>query len=424
LRVKLRSEGQGYRQVFSNSFYLSINYVLNFAIPIVITPYLIQVIGLSKYGLISVSLALCQYFNVLVDYGFNLTATREISLNQGSLEKISKITCSVLLLKLCILIIGFFVYVLIIFSFESFRNSYLLFLLSFTLVIGQGISTNWFFQGIERIQVMAVGNIVFKLSAAISIFFIIREESDYIWINFILGIGNILASASLVSYIFFIAKFKFILPNYEDLIFSLKSGWNIFEANFYINLYNNSNVLIINLFVSNDIVGIYSVIDKVINVIRQIIGVLLQSIYPTACKMAAKSLSALLRFLLPIWTFAFLGVLTLTCIIYFYSTEIVTFIIGINNELAVYYLGIFSLIPVIVFLSTFFVIIILVFDYSKIYKRIFLSAAIVNIVSNLILSRMYGIKGTIMAVYISEFLILIITFLIYQNINLFKRNVN
>lgn len=46
-------------------------------------PYLFRVLGVEKFGLIAFSYALITFFNVIVDYGFTLSGTREVALNQS-----------------------------------------------------------------------------------------------------------------------------------------------------------------------------------------------------------------------------------------------------------------------------------------------------------------------------------------------------
>jgi IS30 family transposase len=57
---------------------------LNFVLPLKPLPYLLHVLGLSKFELISFAQAIIQYFILFTDYGFNLVATKEISLNRDN----------------------------------------------------------------------------------------------------------------------------------------------------------------------------------------------------------------------------------------------------------------------------------------------------------------------------------------------------
>ncbi|MFA7706543.1 MAG: oligosaccharide flippase family protein, partial [Candidatus Omnitrophota bacterium] len=65
----------------------SISYIL----PLVVLPYLIRAIGMEKFGLIAFASSLVQYFMILTDYGFSISATKTISLIGEHKQKISAV---------------------------------------------------------------------------------------------------------------------------------------------------------------------------------------------------------------------------------------------------------------------------------------------------------------------------------------------
>src|SRR4051812_10374668 len=120
-----------YKNLFSNFISLSVLQVVGFALPLIVLPYLIKVLGIEKFGLVFFAQALISYFMVFTDYGFNLSATREISVNRDDKEKISIIFNSVLTTKIILGIIGFIILSILILFVPKLHNESLLFYLSF-----------------------------------------------------------------------------------------------------------------------------------------------------------------------------------------------------------------------------------------------------------------------------------------------------
>ncbi len=74
-------EPQARKVVMKNVASLSTLQAITYLLPIIILPYLFRVIGPEKFGLIAFAQAFVQYFMILTDYGFNISATKEISLS-------------------------------------------------------------------------------------------------------------------------------------------------------------------------------------------------------------------------------------------------------------------------------------------------------------------------------------------------------
>lgn len=70
------------KQLISNFFSLSSIEMANYLFPLITVPYLVRVLGPGKYGLVAFAMAFVQYFVMFTDYGFNLTATRNISVSR------------------------------------------------------------------------------------------------------------------------------------------------------------------------------------------------------------------------------------------------------------------------------------------------------------------------------------------------------
>ena len=105
-RINFIRNEDGKKLIKNFSFLFSVN-IANFILPLLTFPYLVRVLGIEKFGLLSFATSIITYFLILTDYGFNLTATKEISINRNNKKKLNVIFSNVISLKVLIMTIGF-----------------------------------------------------------------------------------------------------------------------------------------------------------------------------------------------------------------------------------------------------------------------------------------------------------------------------
>ena len=102
--VKLIKENQTVRKLVSNFSYLSLIEIINLLLPLVSYPYLIRVVGADKYGIVVFAQAIISYLIIIINFGFNVSATRRVSENRNDNHKLNIIYSSVIYQKIIFLI--------------------------------------------------------------------------------------------------------------------------------------------------------------------------------------------------------------------------------------------------------------------------------------------------------------------------------
>src|SRR5260221_3611997 len=100
------------KRLFSNFAALGIIQGTNFLLPILVIPYVIKRVGADGFGVIAIAQVVMMFFATVADYGFNLTATRDVSLRKDNRNAVSKIFFSVLITRLLICLALFLLLVL------------------------------------------------------------------------------------------------------------------------------------------------------------------------------------------------------------------------------------------------------------------------------------------------------------------------
>ncbi|HDZ0910906.1 TPA: oligosaccharide flippase family protein, partial [Klebsiella pneumoniae] len=109
--------------------------VINYIVPILLTPFLVMKIGIANVGIIATSMAVATYIQLFIDYGFNLTATREIAKDGYNDFNASKITSAVYNIKLLLSFISLVFICLLAVFVPYFRECFWVLFFSFPLIV-------------------------------------------------------------------------------------------------------------------------------------------------------------------------------------------------------------------------------------------------------------------------------------------------
>ena len=90
------------KTLFSNTLMLYIMQISAYVFPLITFPWLTRALGPEKYGVMNVANAIIVYFQLFVDFGFLLSATRECSIHRDDKSKLQNIVSSVVQAKLII----------------------------------------------------------------------------------------------------------------------------------------------------------------------------------------------------------------------------------------------------------------------------------------------------------------------------------
>ncbi|HNX07060.1 MAG TPA: flippase [Bacteroidales bacterium] len=309
------------KQVFSNFLSLSFMQAANYLIPLVAIPYLVRVLGDDRFGLVMFAQAFIQYFIILVDFGFELTATREISIHRNDRQKVTEIFSSVMYVKILLLLLGFLIMNIVVFSFDQFSQEWQLYYLSFGMVIGQLLFPVWFFQGIEKMKYIMFFNVLAKAIFTVLIFFIIFGPEDYKLYAVINSSGFIFAGLVAFIVALYMNRFGFTRPMKNPIRDIVKKTKDVFISNVGISLYMTSTSFILGLVTGrNDLVGFYTVAEKTIRGVRYVVSPVTQALYPYLSKRFAGQkredslpvLKKLMWYLTPVMLVLILGILIFT----------------------------------------------------------------------------------------------------------------
>ncbi len=278
------------KEIMHNVASLSTLQAVTYILPIIILPYLFRIIGAEKFGLISFAQAFVQYFMILTDYGFSISATKEISLCRDEHAKVCKVFSSVMTAKIILAFLSILSMGIIVYFIPKFRNDWVVYVFSFGAVIGNTIFPVWFFQGKEKMKHIAELNIIGGIVYAAFIFIYVRKPQDYIMVPLI-NSSVFMITGIMGQYIVFrrfMVSFKF--PGYKNIHQQLKAGWDIFISVVAINAYTTTRIFTVGLLTNNAVTGFYSIAERIANIFQTFpLNSFSQALFPRLSKIFHKN---------------------------------------------------------------------------------------------------------------------------------------
>ena len=409
-KIKRLTNTEDKRRLLSNFMSLSVLQGANYVLPLITLPYLVRVLGPEKYGLIAFAQAFIQYFNILTDYGFNLSATREISIHRNNAQKVSEIFSSVMIIKFCLLVLSFVIMSILVFSFWKFRQDWLIYYLTFGMVVGQVLFPVWFFQGMERMKYITFLNITAKLIFTFAIFVFIHQASDYIYVPLLNLFGYLVAGALALWIVFRGFKVGFKVPSYSSLIHQLKEGWYIFISQVAISGYNSSRLFAVGLFTDNTITGYYAIAEKLMNVVITFpLASLLQSLYPRLTKIYSENKERAIRLMNKFQSITTIAYLIGLPVLYFLAPWVIKIISDEPYPETILSFRLLLLAVFFISANAFRVHFLLISGKDDVYLKIHTIMGIGGLILIFLMTYFFSFVGTCISIIIIELIVLILT---------------
>ena len=248
--------------IIKNITSLGLLQLANYVMPIIIVPIIVRILGVEIFGKITYVQNIISYTTIFINFGFDYSATKQIAINKNNQPRINQIFCNVISFKTLFLLASYIFLFAYCFISKSEIN-YKLLIYTSLINIGYTFFPNWFFQGIEKMEKIAITNFIIKFIGTILIIFTIHKQEDYLLYPLILSLSNIIVSFFLLIYTTQKYNIKLIKNiNFQDP--SIKNGLPIFINNIFGNLYSVGSITILGFFASSTEIGLYSGIHKII----------------------------------------------------------------------------------------------------------------------------------------------------------------
>lgn len=398
---------------------------VNYFIPLITLPYLVNTLGPASYGTLGFSIAFIQYFCLITDYGFNLSASRRVAMHSSDKSELSRIFWHVILCKTMLAILGTLILAVACYFVPSLQMQRKVIWAAYGIVIGNILFPIWLFQGKEQMGFSSFVNILSRLISIPLIFIFVKGEDDA-WIA--AGITSLTAIFGGLISVFFLWHKEWILfqrIRYKQIILEYREGWHVFLSTAAISLYTTSITVILGFAAGPIAVGYFVAADKLRQAVQGLLVPISQALYPRINSLMVNQPESAFLYLRRLLRYFSLGGLLLSLSIFIFSPLAIKTLYGESYQSSVTVLYILAFCPFLVAVSNVLGIqTMLVLGFNKAFSRILMCSGLLCLAIVFPFSFLWKELGAAWSVLLAEssVTIMMLFFIWYKKIPLYKKS--
>lgn len=267
-------------KLLSNTMYLYLLTIVKMLFPLVTLPYLTRILSVDAYGSVAYIKSYMSYVQLVIDFGFLLSATKDIALVKGKNdEKIPYIVGDTFVEKTILLILSAGVTAVVSLFIPILRENQLFTWLYFIAVGLTIFLPDYLYRGIERMECVTIPFTASKAVSIILTLVLIKNDSDLILIPIFEIVSNLIAviiSLSLLKKLNIAVK----ITGLKKWITDLKASAVYFLSNFATTVFGALTTLIVGVLLNEEDVAYWSVCMQIVSAAKAMYTPIANSIYP------------------------------------------------------------------------------------------------------------------------------------------------
>lgn len=268
--------------------------------PLLTLPYLTRVLSVESYGVVSYVKAVMQYMQLAVDFGFMLSGTRDIVNAKNNHDKLEEEVGDILLARILLVGTAFVVLLGMIILIPLLRANIGYTLLAFATVFLSVFLFDYYFRGIEKMQVITLRFVAMRGIATALTFVFVHSDNDILFVPLLDAVGSLVA----VMLVLFELKKERISIRFTGIKAAwkkLRDSFVYFASNMATTAFGALNTLLIGAFLPAADVAYWSVCMQLIGAVQTMYTPITEGIYPEMIKTKSwKFVKRLLKIFMPI----------------------------------------------------------------------------------------------------------------------------
>lgn len=268
------------KKIIENYFFMTVLQALNSLFYLLISRYLMRVLGLEVHGIYVLALSIVTICITIVNFGLDMLGVRSISENKND-DKVKKETLSIIFTtNIYLEFIISIIYFTLVFTIPQFKSYWIVFAITFSQSLTSIFFPTWFFQGIQKMRVVTFIQLAFKLISLPFILLLVRIPSD-LWIYaLIVSCSSVLGGFTAFFIIRYHYKIKIKWMPFSCIKKWVKDAFPFFLSNSTGIVKQESVKLFAGFFAGTGYASIYDLANKIIMVPRTLSVSMNGAIFP------------------------------------------------------------------------------------------------------------------------------------------------
>jgi PST family polysaccharide transporter len=373
----------------------------SYLVPLVTIPYLARVLGATGWGLVAFAQGFGGCVVLAVEYGFALSGTREVARHRESRDRLAEILAGVTGAKGLLAAASLLLAIVIQPWVGVFRSHPTLLWWGVFWALSQAFSMVWYFQGLERLRLVAALDVLSRALATVGIFFFIHGTGDEWKVLALQGLAAFLSMLLMMGLAYREVPFR--LPTRRLTWDALRMGWSMFLFRGAVSLYTVANAFILGLLAAPQLVGYYSGAEKISRALLGFLRPISQSLYPRLSHLVRHARAEAARLARVGVAIMGTGGALLGLATFVFARLLVRIILGRGFEPAIPVLRVLAfLLPLVALSDVFGIQWMLPLGMDREFNIIIIGAGFINVLLALALAPRYAALGMAVAVVAAE----------------------
>lgn len=256
--------------------------------PLITLPYLTRVLTPNYYGIATYMTSTMTYFQVLIDFGFIYSATRDASLHRADKKRLGEILSQTIAAKLILCLLGFLIMLIMVPFVTIMKENFVLTLLYFLSVAITIFLPDYIYRGLEKMEIVSIRFILARLVSTVLTFILIKSSDDLILMPVLLICGNLAAVIFSFLHLYRKEHVRFVAINWREVVDSLKSSSVFFVATFATTAFGATTTFLMGVekfsTLSTAEIAFWGLAYQIICTIEMMYDPIISSIYPHMVK--------------------------------------------------------------------------------------------------------------------------------------------